>query len=243
MAQQQQQPGQWGQALGGQCQCQHLWQQQRQGVVLLACSRGGRGAVSRGLAAAAMTMVQQQWQPWQQGQALAKQRQSQHLRLRQGVVLRTCSATRLLLGLCPQRTRRGLVGAGGKQFCPWPVSAAAAGRERYAARATRSRRLAGGAGLHNNQIVRGSERSGRCYALAALRARYLGFALKEPGVAWLGQEVSLGFALGQYLRQRQAGSATLLVLRTRSAWRGRGVYTTIKWSGGRRGRGGKRIKK
>jgi hypothetical protein len=50
----------------------------------------------------------------------------------------------------------------------------------------------------------------RRYALAALRACYLGFALKEPGLAWLvGQEVSLGFALGQYLRQWQAGSATL----------------------------------
>ncbi len=158
--------------------------------------------------------------------------------------LRARSATRLLLGLRPRRTRRGLVGAGGKLgLPPRPVSAAAAGRERYAARATRSRRLAGGAGLHNNQMVGGSERSGRRYALAVLRARYSGFALEEPGVAWLGQEVSSGFAFGQYLRQRQAGSATLLALRARGAWRGRGVYTTIKWSEGRRGRGGKQIEK
>ncbi len=83
----------------------------------------------------------------------------------------------------------------------------------------------------------------RHYALAVLHARYLGFALKEPGMAWLGQEVSSGFALGQYLRQRQAGSTTLLMLRACSAWRERGVYTTIKWLGGWRGRGGKRIEK
>jgi hypothetical protein len=95
MAQQQQQPWQWGQALGGQRHCQHLWQQQRQGVVLLACGRGGREAASSGLAAAVMTMAQQQWQPWQQGQALAKQRQHQHLRLQQGVALCACGATRL----------------------------------------------------------------------------------------------------------------------------------------------------
>ncbi len=95
MAQQQQQPWQWGQALGGQRQCQHLWQRQRKGVVLLACGRGGRGAASSGLAAAAMMMAQQQWQPWQRGQALAKQRQRQHLRLWQGVTLRACGATRL----------------------------------------------------------------------------------------------------------------------------------------------------
>jgi hypothetical protein len=60
MAQQQQQPRQWGQALGGQRQCQHLWQRQQQGVMLLACGRGGWGAASSGLAATAMTMVQQQ---------------------------------------------------------------------------------------------------------------------------------------------------------------------------------------
>jgi hypothetical protein len=94
MAQQQQQPWQWGQVLGGQRQCQHLWQRQWQGVMLLACGRGGRGAASSGLAAAAMTMAQQQWQPWQQGQALAKQCQRQHLWLWQGVALRTCGATR-----------------------------------------------------------------------------------------------------------------------------------------------------
>jgi hypothetical protein len=101
----------------------------------------------------------------------------------------------------------------------------------------------GGAGLHNNQMVGGLERSGRRYVLAALYACYSGFALEEPGMAWLGQEVSLGFALGQYLWQRQAGSAMLLALRAHGAWRGRGVYTTIKWSGGWRGRGGKQIEK
>jgi hypothetical protein len=100
-----------------------------------------------------------------------------------------------------------------------------------------------GASLHNNQMVRGLERSGWHYALAALCACYAGVALKEPGVAWLGQEVSSGFALGQYLWQRQAGSATLLALRAHGAWRGRGVYTTIKWSRGWRGRGGKQIEK
>ena len=63
------------------------------------------------------------------------------------------------------------------------------------------------------------------YALAALRARYSGFALEEPGMAWLGQDVSSGFALGQYLRQRQAGSATLLALCARGAWRGGGGST------------------
>jgi hypothetical protein len=43
-------------------------------------------------------------------------------------------ATHCLLGLCPQGTRRGLVGAGGEVgLCPWPVSAAGAGREHYAA--------------------------------------------------------------------------------------------------------------
>ncbi len=94
MAQQQQQPRQWGQALGGQRQCQHLWQRQRQGIVLLACGRGGRGAASSCLAAAAMTMAQQQWQPWQRGQALAKQHQRQHLWLQQGVALRACGAMR-----------------------------------------------------------------------------------------------------------------------------------------------------
>jgi hypothetical protein len=78
----------------------------------------------------------------------------------------------------------------------------------------------------------------RRYALAVLRARYSGFALEEPGMAWLGQDVSSGFALGQYLRQRQAGSATLLALRACGAWRRGVVYTTIKWSGGRRDRGG-----
>ncbi len=41
------------------------------------------------------------------------------------------------------------------------VSAEVAGRERYAAHATRSWRLAAGRGLHNNQMVGGSERSGR----------------------------------------------------------------------------------
>jgi len=83
----------------------------------------------------------------------------------------THSATRSLLGLRPRRTRRGLVGTGGKLgLRPRPVSAAAAGRERYAARATRSRR-AGESGIHNNQMVGGSERSGRRCALAALRAR------------------------------------------------------------------------
>ncbi len=148
------------------------------------------------------------------------------------------SAMRLLLGLCPRRTRHGLIGAGGKLgLHPWPVSAAAAGREHYAACATRSRCLAGGAGPHNTPRAGGLERSGRRYALAVLRACYSGFALEEPGVAWLRQEVSSGFALGQYLRQRQAGSATLLALRARGAWRGREVYTTIKWLGGRRGRG------
>jgi hypothetical protein len=154
--------------------------------------------------------------------------------------LRACSATRLLLGLCPRRTRHGLVGAGVKlELRPWPVSVPAAARECYAACATCLRRLAGGAGLHNNQMIGGLERLGRHYALAVLRTCYLGFTLKEPGVAWLGQEVSLGFALGQYLRQRQAGSTTLLALHARGAWRGRGVYTTIKWSGGWRGRGSK----
>ncbi len=78
-----------------------------------------------------------------------------------GAALRARSAMRSLLGLCPRRTRRGLVGAGGKLgLCPWPVSAAAAGREHYAACATRLRRLAGEGGLHNNQMVRDSERSG-----------------------------------------------------------------------------------
>ncbi len=52
----------------------------------------------------------------------------------------------------------------------------------------------------------------RRYVLFALLTVYLGFALKETGVAWLGQEVRLGFALGQYLQQWQAGSATLLAL-------------------------------
>ncbi len=46
--------------------------------------------------------------------------------------LRACSAMRLLLGLHPRRTRRGLVGAGSKLgLRPWPVSAAAAGKEHY----------------------------------------------------------------------------------------------------------------
>ncbi len=90
---------------------------------------------------------------------------------------------------------------------------------------------------------RGSATHLRCYALAALCTPYLGFALKEPGVAWLGQEVCSGFALGQYLRQWQAGKTMLLALRTCGAWWGRGVYTTIKWSGGWRGRGGKQIEK
>jgi hypothetical protein len=78
---------------------------------------------------------------------------------------------RLLLRLCPRRIRGGLVGAGGKLgLRPWPVSVAAKGRERYAACATRSRRLAGGGGLHNNQMVVGLERLGWRYMLAALRA-------------------------------------------------------------------------
>ncbi len=51
-----------------------------------------------------------------------------------------------------------------------------------------------------------------------LRACYSGFALKKPGVAWLGQEVSLGFALGQYLQQQQVGSATLLTLQQSNGW-------------------------
>ncbi len=50
------------------------------------------------------------------------------------------------------------------------------------------------------------------YMLFALLTVYSGFALEEPGVAWLGQEVRLGFALGQYLQQGQAGSAMLLTL-------------------------------
>ncbi len=68
-------------AEAGSC-ATHLWQ-------------GGRVAASSGLAAAAMMMAQQQRQPWQRGQALAKQRQRQHLRLWQEVALRACGATRL----------------------------------------------------------------------------------------------------------------------------------------------------
>ncbi len=52
----------------------------------------------------------------------------------------------------------------------------------------------------------------RRYVLFVLLTVYSDFALKEPGIAWLGQEVRLGFALGQYLQQWQAGSATLLTL-------------------------------